>query len=62
MDYHKSMKNYLNAKLILFRKLLKKNDYIITDKSIPEFKKIDKIVKNKKIKKIIFKKSYIFFN
>ena len=52
MDYHKSMKNYLNAKLILLRKLLKKNDYIITDRSIPEFKKIDKIVKNKKIKKI----------
>ena len=52
MDYHKSMKNYLNAKLILLRKLLKKNDYIITDRSIPELKKIDKIVKNKKIKKI----------
>ena len=51
LDYHKSMKNYLNAKLILFRRLLKKDGYIITDKSIPEFKKIDKIVKNKKIKK-----------
>ena len=58
LDYHKSMKNYLNAKLILFRRLLKKNGYIITDKSIPEFKKIDKIVKNKKIKKntLIFRK------
>ena len=52
MDYHKSMKNYLNAKLILFRKLLKKDSYIITDKAIPELKKIDKIVKKRKLKKI----------
>ena len=52
MDYHKSMKNYLDSKLILFKKLLKKDNYIITDKSIPELKKIDKIVKKKKLKKI----------
>ena len=52
IDYHKSMKNYLNAKLILFRKLLKKDNFIITDKAIPELKKIDKIVKSKKLKKI----------
>ena len=42
MDYHKSMKKYLEAKLILFRKILKKNRYIITDKNIPESKKIKK--------------------
>ena len=30
LDYHKNMKHYLNAKLILFSKLLK-NNYIITD-------------------------------
>ena len=47
MDYHKSMKNYFNSKLILFRKLLKKGNYIITDKSIPELKKLDKIAKKK---------------
>ena len=52
MDYHKSMKNYLNAKLVLLRKLLKKGSYIITDKTIPEIKKIDKIVKKKKLRKI----------
>ena len=52
MDYHKSMKNYFNSKLILFKKLLKKDNYIITDKSIPELKKIDKIAKKKKLKKI----------
>ena len=28
MDYHKSMKKYLEAKLILFKKILKKNNYI----------------------------------
>ena len=27
LDYHKTMKNYLNAKLILFRKILKKKSY-----------------------------------
>ena len=47
MDYHKSMKNYFNSKLILFRKLLKKGNYIITDKAIPELKKLDKIAKKK---------------
>ncbi len=52
MDYHKSMKNYLNAKLILPRKLLKKGNYIITDRNISEFKKIDKIAKKNKLKKI----------
>ncbi len=52
MDYHKSMKNYLNAKLLLFKKLLKKGNYIITDKAISQLKKIDKIVKKKRLKKI----------
>ncbi len=52
MDYHKSMKNYLKAKLILFEKRLVKKGYIILDKTIPEFKKIEKIAKNRKLKKI----------
>ncbi len=52
MDYHKSMKNYLDSKLILFKKLLKKDNYIITDKAIPELNKINKIAKKKKLKKI----------
>ncbi len=50
MDYHKSMKKYLEAKLILFKKLLNRNSYIITDKSIPEFKIIKKIVKKRKMR------------
>ncbi len=48
LDYHKNFKNYLNAKLYLFKKLLNKNSNIITDISIPEYKKIKKIsLKNK---------------
>ncbi len=43
LDYHKNMKDYLSAKLILFSKLLKKN--IITDSEIPEFLKLKKIKK-----------------
>ena len=43
LDYHRSMKKYLEAKLILFKKLLNRNSYIITDKSIPEFKVIKRL-------------------
>jgi len=49
LDYHKNMKNYLNAKLILFSKLLKKNKYIITDNEIPEFLKLERIAKRKSL-------------
>jgi len=45
LDYHKNMKNYLNAKLTLFSKLLKKKSHIITDNEIPEFLKLKKIAK-----------------
>ena len=43
LDYHKNMKSYLNAKLILFTKLLEKKQNIITDNEIPEFLKLKKI-------------------
>ena len=56
MDYHKSMKKYLEAKLILFKKILKKNNYIITDANIPEFKKIKNIAKKRKLKMIFINK------
>jgi len=49
LDYHKNMKNYLNAKLILFSKLFKKK-YIITDSDIPEFLKLKKIAKKNNLK------------
>ena len=56
LDYHKSMEKYLEAKLLLFRKLLKNNDYIITDKNIPEYKKLKNIAHKKN-----FRKKYINF-
>ena len=49
LDYHKNFKNYLNAKLYLFENLLNKNSNIITDITIPEYKKIKKISLKKKL-------------
>ena len=43
LDYHKNLKNYLDAKLYLFKELIKKNGSVITDKEIPQFKKISEI-------------------
>ena len=48
LDYHKSMKSYLNAKLILFKKNLKKNSKIICDDNIA------KLIQNKVKKKYKF--------
>ena len=50
LDYHKNMKSYLNAKLILFRQVLKKNSTIITDKEIKQFSVIEKISKKRNLK------------
>ena len=50
LDYHKNMKSYLNAKLILFKKILKKNSHVVLDKDIKEFITLKKIAKNKKLK------------
>ena len=50
LDYHKTMKNYFNSKMILFKKLIKTNKYIITDKEIKEFSELKKIAKKTKIK------------
>ncbi len=50
LDYHKNLKNYLNAKLYLFKNLIKKKGNVITDQLIPEFKKIKKITINKRLK------------
>jgi murE/murF fusion protein len=59
LDYHKNLKNYLRAKLYLFEQLIKKDGNIITDESIPEFKKIKKIasIKNLKLFSLIDKKN-----
>ena len=34
LDYHKTFKNYLNSKLILFKKLMKKKSYMIFDNDL----------------------------
>ena len=50
LDYHKTMKSYLNAKLILFREILNKKSTVITDKEIKPFKIIKKIAREKNFK------------
>ena len=50
LDYHKNMKSYLNAKLILFKKILKKNCNVVLDKNIYEYSIIKKIAKTRKLK------------
>ena len=49
LDYHKNMNDYLNSKLILFRKLIKKKGTIITDTDINQFETIKKIQKKRKL-------------
>ncbi len=50
LDYHKNLKNYLDAKLYLFRSLIKRKGNVITDSNIPEFDKIKKIAKKRFLK------------
>ena len=57
LDYHKTFKDYLNSKLYLFKKLIKKKGNIITDAKIPELKKIREIARKKKLSvNLIFNK------
>ena len=48
LDYHKNLKNYLQAKLYLFSTLLKKKSFAILDTDIPEFSIINKVCKKEK--------------
>jgi MurE/MurF fusion protein len=50
LDYHRTMKSYLNAKLILFKKILKKKSYIILDRSIKQFSALKKIANTRELK------------
>ena len=59
LDYHKTMRNYFNAKLILFKKLLSKNRNIIANAHSKEFLILKKIAKKKKLN--IFDSSKINF-
>ena len=57
LDYHKNMKNYLNSKLYLFEKLIKKKGDIITDSKIPQKKHLKNISLKKNINlSLIFEK------
>jgi len=50
LDYHKTMKSYLNAKLLLLREILNKNSTIICDKEIKPFATIKQIAKKRNFK------------
>ena len=58
LDYHKTMKSYLNAKLILFKKILSKKSTIISNDKISTFKILNQIAKKKKIKNIKYKQNF----
>ena len=62
LDYHKTFKDYLNSKLILFNKLLKNKGNIIYDKNISQANKLNKISHKKKLKKFDFGTEKSFFN
>ena len=49
LDYHKNFKDYLNSKLYLFKKLLKRRSNVITDIEISEYKKIKNISLRRKL-------------
>ncbi len=50
LDYHKSMKKYLNAKMLLFSNILVRNNVIISDKSLKEFSILRKISTQKRLR------------
>ena len=50
LDYHNNMRDYLNSKLLLFNRILKKNATIITDSDIDQYKIIKKIQKKRNLK------------
>jgi len=52
LDYHKTMRSYLNAKLILFKKILRKKTTIISDREIHPFSKLT-LIGNKKNLKVV---------
>ncbi len=50
LDYHKNMEDYLQSKLLLFKKLLIKKNTVITDTDIKQFRDIRKIQKKRNLK------------
>ena len=60
LDYHKNIKNYLNAKLYLFKKLLDLKGNIIFDDTTNQSKQLDIITKKENSKKYTFGSSRSF--
>ena len=52
LDYHKTLKNYLNSKLILFKDLMKKNSCAIYDDELKIASNLNRITKSHNIKKL----------
>ena len=50
LDYHKNFKEYFKAKQYLFENLIGKKGNVITDETLPEFKRIKKITISRKLK------------
>ena len=57
LDYHKTMKAYLNSKLILFKDILSPNKSIVSDKSNKEFSILKKISRIRKLRLIDINKT-----
>ena len=49
LDYHKNIRAYFNAKMLLFKKVLTKKSKIILNKSLNEFSILKKIIKNRQL-------------
>ena len=56
LDYHKSMKNYFKAKMLLFSKIRKKKGFIICDNKMNNFSKLQKEAKKNNLKILTIKK------
>ncbi len=50
LDFHKTMKSYFKAKMLLFKKILSRKKKVISDKSLKEFKTINKIIKKRQLR------------
>ena len=49
LDYHLTMRDYLNSKMILFKNLVKNNGYVVANTEIPQFKILKKISNIRKL-------------
>ncbi len=49
LDYHKSMRSYLKAKMILFNKIITKKKIIITDKTLKQYELLKRISEKRQL-------------